>query len=245
MLPFSFVQAETASNLLNLEYKTFYSHLRKIDIEDTPGLQFAFGFVNTESKVPCVMKNVTIHTPKIDIPVALDALNRFSLPKERALKLADAEVNVQFQNAGFEACQLSVLLEANPRWLAELPLQTSAIPGVELSEQEKSKLNIVEPKEPPLAKTHISAERLAKLNTQFQQFFESMGGGLFGFMMPETLGLKLYLKPDYQASQLLQEGLAGMNQEGELIKLDTDWINQNQQALPLAAISHITAWVEN
>lgn len=269
VLPLSFVSsvhAETEHQdprQLTVEYKTFYSHLRKIDAEDTPSLQFAFGFMNEQTKAPCIINKALIHTQKVDIPLALNAMNRFSLPKERALKLADAEVTVQFEHAHQNACQLSMLLQANPLWLAELPTEITGIPGVELTEEEKAKLNIQEPETPAVAKTEISAERLQLLNAHFKTFFDSMGGGLFSFMMPETQGIKLHLNANDDSLKLhstlaaedsgvevikaKSQPLAVKQQikpQGDIIKLSDAWVQQNQLALPIEAFSHITAWVK-
>lgn len=269
MLPLTFVTSAQAENQthdsrqLTIEYKTFYSHLRKIDIEDTPSLQFAFGFLHEQTKQSCEIDKALIHTQKVDIPLELNAMNRFSLPKERALKLADAEVTIHFTQPHQAACQLSVLLQANPLWLAELPIEITGIPGVELTDEEKAKLNIQEPETPAIAKTAVDAHRLQQLNAHFKTFFDSMGGGLFSFMMPETKGIKLHLNNSDAASMLKSKvfatkhgievvnakakpvgGPSHMQQAGDTIKLSDEWIQQNQHALPLNTFSHITAWVK-
>ncbi|UAA37117.1 DUF2987 domain-containing protein [Paraneptunicella aestuarii] len=104
---------------LIFSYSDFYSHLRKLDTEELDALQFAFGFAQHQSKKPCAIKNVFIHTQKQDIPVTVDTLQRFTLPKEKALKLANATVNVQFSpNQG--DCDMSVLILAKPNWETQI-----------------------------------------------------------------------------------------------------------------------------
>lgn len=208
--------AENQDYFLNVEYKNFYTHLRRLDPEDLPHLHFAFGFILPKSKATCVIDNVYIHTPKKDIPVAITSASRFSLPKERALKLADAEVHIRFQpqflqeySVTADACNLSVRLEAN------LPRQ-SALPASELQ----------------------------TLNAEFKTFFENMGAGLFSFMMPEPHGIKLHLKSDYASDR--SHGLfQGMNISNGMVFLEDSWIRNNHQNLDLSHVSHITAWVDS
>lgn len=199
---------------LKVEYKNFYTHLRKLDPQHLPHLHFAFGFILPKSKSTCAIDDVLIHTPKKDIPIAISSANRFSLPRERALKLADAEVHIQFQSQFFddygvtaEACDLSVRLEANLRQQATL-----------------------------------SAKELQALNADFKSFFENMGIGLFSFMMPEPQGIKIHLQGHYvnDRSHGLFHGMAISN--GTVLLAD-NWISRNQQKLDLSRVSHITAWV--
>lgn len=102
-----------------IEYKVFYSHLRKLNLEEHSALQFAFGFQHHNSNELCKLTNVLIHTPKIDIPVDISTLNRFSLPKERALKLAEAKIQITFLSEDPNDCDMSVLLQIKPEILGE------------------------------------------------------------------------------------------------------------------------------
>jgi|GEM_PF-3912839 len=207
-------EAETNDAFLSVEYKKFYIHLRKLDPEDMPRLHFAFGFILPKTKAICPIENVYIHTPKQDIPITTAHTNRFSLPKERALKLAEAEVHVRFQSQFLldygvtaDMCNLSVRLEAN------LP-QKAALPPTELQ----------------------------SLNIEFKTFFEKMGAGLFSFMMPEPHGVKLHLKQEYASTQ--SHGLfQGMRISNGTVLLEDHWIRDNHQNLDLSHVSHITAWV--
>lgn len=204
----------TNDGFLSVEYKTFYSHLRKLDAEDMPHLHFAFGFVLPKTRAVCPIENLYIHTPRQDIPIATTRTNRFSLPKERALKLAEAEVHIRFQaqflkdyGVTAEVCNLSVRLEAN------LP-QKNALPPAELQ----------------------------TLNSEFKTFFEKMGAGLFSFMMPEPHGVKLHLKQEYASTQ--SHGLfQGMRISNGMVLLEDHWIRDNHQNLDLSHVSHITAWI--
>ena len=98
---------------LHLDYGSFYSHLKKLNNEELAPLQFAFGFVNVRSGNLCEVQRVKVHTDKQDIPVEVNAKNRFVLPYEKALKLAKAEVWVNLKEANNQ-CDLSVQLEVNP-----------------------------------------------------------------------------------------------------------------------------------
>lgn len=198
------------TQITEIEYKVFYSHLRKLDPEEFDALQFAFGFKKHNSDEMCQLRKVLIHTPKKDMDVRVTAQNRFTLPKEKALKLAEATVKLDFDYAPSK-CDMSVLLQANPEWLGE----------------------------------EITSDKLRYLNNQFKAFFDSMGGGLFSFLMPETKGIKLHLNSDYASQQLHLNNQQGITYQGELLFVADQWIKVNQQILPVGAISHITAWVES
>lgn len=212
--------SNTKSPMLKVAYKNFYTHLRKLDPQTLPRLHFAFGFVLPESKALCPLDEVFIHTPKKDIPIAIFNTNRFSLPRERALKLADAEVYIRFKADFFEqhavtaeACDLSVRLEADL-----------------------------------LQHTTLSVPDLQALNADFKTFFDNMGIGLFSFMMPETQGIKIHLQPsnttDGDTTDKPEELFHGVTIANGVVFLDDNWIGRNQQALDLSHVSHITAWLD-
>lgn len=118
------------SQTLKLRYKDFYSHLRKLDSEDYPDLQFVFGFMNQTTGKMCQIQQAYIHTQKQDIPLSVSE-HRFSVPKERALNLADAEVNVSFKH-GKERCDMSVLLKANlTRWTQQETISAQSLRDVD------------------------------------------------------------------------------------------------------------------
>lgn len=106
------VQAET----LRVEYATFYSHVRKIDKEETQALQFAFGLKHIHQDRLCTIDKAHIHTEKKQIPLSVDTRNRFTIPAEKALKLAKAEVVLEMGDA-MNQCDISVQLETRPEFL--------------------------------------------------------------------------------------------------------------------------------
>ena len=101
---------------LALEYSTFYSHLRKLDNDDTPALQFAFGFKNVQTQGLCQIQSALIRTQKQDIPVVVSDEHRFTLPTEKALKLAKALVMLDLVEPN-NRCDMSVQLETKPEYL--------------------------------------------------------------------------------------------------------------------------------
>ncbi|XOV77979.1 MAG: DUF2987 domain-containing protein [Aestuariibacter sp.] len=107
-----------AAEQLRLDYKSFYSHLRQLDDEQLSDLQFAFGFKLVNSQELCTVEEVYVHTDKLDIPVVVDTRNRFVLPTEKALKLAQAVVVIDLLPAA-NKCDLSVQLEVSPDALTE------------------------------------------------------------------------------------------------------------------------------
>ncbi len=105
-------QAET----LNVEYKTFYSHVRKLNDEETEALQFAFGFMNIRTNELCVINEARISTDKMQIPIQVTSENRFTVPSEKALQLANAMIIVDMLEAN-NICDISVQLETKPEYL--------------------------------------------------------------------------------------------------------------------------------
>lgn len=95
---------------LTVEYATFYSHLNKIDSEETPSLQFAFGFKNIDTGSLCIIESARIETQKVTIDVDVSPENRFLLPTEKALKQARAIVEIELKEKA-NKCDISVQLE--------------------------------------------------------------------------------------------------------------------------------------
>jgi len=116
VLAWSVSQMPVFADTMPLKYGDFYSHLKKLDKEDTPALQFAFGFVHVESKRLCHIEKVKIVTPKQTIDVNKTAENRFTLPTEKALKQARAIVEVTLDDNSHQ-CDMSVQLETKPDFL--------------------------------------------------------------------------------------------------------------------------------
>jgi hypothetical protein len=101
---------------IEVSYKTFYSHVRKIDNEDTQALQFAFGFVHVTTGRLCQINAARISTQKQQIPLEVSAENRFTVPSERALRMADALIIIDVEEPSNQ-CDISVQLETKPEYL--------------------------------------------------------------------------------------------------------------------------------
>jgi hypothetical protein len=96
---------------IEIPYKNLYSHLNKIHKADTDLLQFSFGFLKVPEKQHlCKITSAHIHTDKQDIPVAVTPESRFTVPFEKALKLADAVVRLEVREQSNQ-CDMSVQLE--------------------------------------------------------------------------------------------------------------------------------------
>lgn len=101
---------------VEVSYKTFYSHVKKLDNEDTQALQFAFGFKHVGTGEPCTINNARISTQKVQLPLKVTAENRFTIQSEKALSLADAFVVIDFKEPSNQ-CDISVQLETKPEFL--------------------------------------------------------------------------------------------------------------------------------
>lgn len=101
---------------IEVEYKRFYSHINKIGDENTSALQFAFGFIRVGTNDLCTINKATIVTQKQDIPLVVSAENRFLVPNERALKLAEAYVMIDLDQAA-NLCDMSVQIETTAEYL--------------------------------------------------------------------------------------------------------------------------------
>lgn len=112
--PLSFIYAHAGQ--IDVEYKSFYSHVKKLEKEDTQGLQFSFGFININSGNLCSIEKASIITQKQTIPLSVTKEQRFTVPSEKALKLANAIVNITFVEPANQ-CDMSVQLETKPQLL--------------------------------------------------------------------------------------------------------------------------------
>lgn len=110
-----FVSAET----IEVRYKDFYSHVKKLRGEDTDKLQFAFGFQHVKELRLCNLTSVDIVTQKQTMPMAITPEQRFTVPTERALNLADAVVKIDTTDS-VEQCDISVQLETKPEYLKQI-----------------------------------------------------------------------------------------------------------------------------
>ncbi|WP_100657297.1 DUF2987 domain-containing protein [Alteromonas flava] len=101
---------------IEVEYKGFYSHVKKLTGEDTQALQFAFGFQhNTENRL-CELSAAKIVTQKQSIDLVITAENRFTVPSERALNMAGAKLEIETTDKANQ-CDMSVQLETKPEYL--------------------------------------------------------------------------------------------------------------------------------
>jgi hypothetical protein len=101
---------------LEVAYKTFHSHVRKLDNDDTQALQFAFGFVNIDTNRLCQINSARISTQKQQIPLEVSSENRFTIPNEKALRMADALIILDLVEAA-NKCDISVQLETKAEYL--------------------------------------------------------------------------------------------------------------------------------
>lgn len=143
------------ANELQVEYKTFYSHVKKLKGEDTQALQFAFGFMNIHTNQLCQINKARISTDKKQIPLIVTPENRFTIPSEEALRQADALIILDLEEAT-NVCDISVQLETKPEFL----------------------------------KKQYAKSELDFLYSQYQAFFNEMGG-FMSFMMPQVEGLTI------------------------------------------------------
>ncbi|MCW8092373.1 DUF2987 domain-containing protein [Alteromonas sp. ASW11-130] len=101
---------------LQVEYSRFYSHIRKLNSEDTNALQFAFGFLRVGEGRLCNITAAQIVTPKQTMPLKITDEYRFTVQNEKALKLADAVVEISLAEPA-NVCDMSVQLETKPAYL--------------------------------------------------------------------------------------------------------------------------------
>ena len=101
----------TLAETLEVEYKRFYSHTKKLNNEDTQDLQFAFGFINVRKPgVLCTVHSAEVVTQKVTLPLNVSPEYRFTVPTEKALKLAEAKIRIDLAEHANQ-CDMSVQLE--------------------------------------------------------------------------------------------------------------------------------------
>lgn len=193
---------EGKANELIVDYKSFYSHARKINNDEMNALQFAFGFININTKKLCDIQSARISTEKQQIPLVVSDENRFTIPIERALRLADAKVILSLGQA-VNTCDMSVQLETKPEFL----------------------------------KMKYSEQELEMLFTQYEAFFDDMGGFL-SFMMPNVEGLNIYFKNE-NLNKDFENGLKIEN--GVLLVQQSQFVNLSSMllsTLPIRITAH-------
>lgn len=107
---------DSKAETIDVEYSRFYSHVKKLDNEDTQALQFAFGFLRVGEGRLCGVSSAEIVTDKKTMSLDISDEGRFTVPTERALKLADALVRISLDEAA-NVCDMSVQLETKPEYL--------------------------------------------------------------------------------------------------------------------------------
>lgn len=112
MLLSTYVTAET----LEVEYSSFYSHVKKLDDPDTNALRFAFGFMHIAEKRLCHISSAQITTQKQTIDLTVENNNRFTVPTDKILKMARAKVVIELGDQANQ-CDMSVQLETLPSFL--------------------------------------------------------------------------------------------------------------------------------
>ncbi|MDM7860823.1 DUF2987 domain-containing protein [Alteromonas sp. ASW11-36] len=117
-LTIALISIPVFAETIELRYKDFYSHVRKLSGEDTQALQFAFGFQHVSEARLCELTSAEIVTQKQRLPLAISAENRFTIQSERALNLADATVVLETSDS-VEQCDMSVQLETKPEYLKQ------------------------------------------------------------------------------------------------------------------------------
>lgn len=111
------LSTKTFAETLIVEYKSFYSHVSKLNDEQTNALQFAFGFMNINTKQLCIIKAARISTQKQQIDLQVSPEYRFTVPSEKALRLADAQIVIELVEPA-NICDMSVQLETKPDYLS-------------------------------------------------------------------------------------------------------------------------------
>jgi hypothetical protein len=101
---------------LDVDYASFYSHVKKLDKEDTNKLRFAFGFMHIQRKQLCQLNSVSVVTQKQTMPLGIENGTRFTVPVDKVLKMAKAVVAIDIDDNANQ-CDMSVQLETLPTYL--------------------------------------------------------------------------------------------------------------------------------
>ena len=80
-----------AADTLEVEYASFYSHVKKLDDPETNALRFAFGFQHIVDKRLCHINSAQITTQKQTLPLIVENNRRFTVPTDKILKMAKAK----------------------------------------------------------------------------------------------------------------------------------------------------------
>ncbi len=111
-----FFTGQSIAETIDVEYSRFYSHVKKLDNEDTQALQFAFGFLRVGEGRLCGINSAEIVTDKQTMSLDVSNEGRFTVPTEKALKLANAIIRISLVERA-NVCDMSVQLETKPEYL--------------------------------------------------------------------------------------------------------------------------------
>lgn len=109
-------QFQVKSETLEVEYASFYSHVKKLDDPQTNALRFAFGFLHITDKRLCHISSAKITTQKKTIALNVENNTRFTVPTDKILKMAKAKVVIELDDRANQ-CDMSVQLETLPSYL--------------------------------------------------------------------------------------------------------------------------------
>jgi hypothetical protein len=111
-----FSQTQLWAETLEVEYSSFYSHVKKLNKPDTDALRFAFGFQHIAEKRLCHISTAQIVTQKQTLALTVENNNRFTVPTDKILKMAKAKVVIELDDQA-NRCDMSVQLETLPSFL--------------------------------------------------------------------------------------------------------------------------------
>jgi hypothetical protein len=107
-----------SEEILDVEYASFYSHIKKLDDPDTNALRFAFGFRHIIRQDLCTINSAKIVTQKQTLPLLVENTHRFTVPLNKILKMAKAKVEISLEDQANQ-CDMSVQLETLPSYLKQ------------------------------------------------------------------------------------------------------------------------------
>lgn len=116
VLGYIILSCHAVADTLEVEYASFYSHVKKLDGGNTNALRFAFGFQHIAEPRLCHINSAQIVTQKQNMPLNVENNHRFSVPTDKILKMAKAKVIIELDDQA-NRCDMSVQLETLPRFL--------------------------------------------------------------------------------------------------------------------------------
>jgi hypothetical protein len=111
-----FLSTYAVAETLEVEYSSFYSHVKKLDEPETDALRFAFGFLHITEKRLCHISSAKIVTQKQILDLTVENNERFTVPTDKILKMAKAQVVIELDDQA-NRCDMSVQLETIPSYL--------------------------------------------------------------------------------------------------------------------------------